>query len=110
MQLQEYDLKIVPIKGTENFFADIQSRNQVGLSQENRDLVMKPSEILMAKVDLGTDRTLVRELGNLSEHQLGDPVLIKIPEELERNPIKLHGRCMIRDNTLYCKNERTHTY
>jgi hypothetical protein len=110
MQLQEYDLKIVHIKGTENFFADILSHNPVGLSQESRDLVMKPSEILVAKVDPCTDRTLIKELGNLSEHQLGDPVLIKIREELERNPIKLQGRYMIRDNILYCKNDRTHPY
>jgi hypothetical protein len=38
-QLQEYDLKIVHIKGTENFFADVLSRNPIGLSQESRDMV-----------------------------------------------------------------------
>jgi hypothetical protein len=40
----------------------------------------------VAEVDLGTDKTLMKELGKLSKHQLGSPVLIKIPEELERNP------------------------
>jgi hypothetical protein len=110
MQFQDYDLKMVHIKGTDNFFADILSHNPVGLSQESRDLVMKPSEILVAKVDLGTDRTLMKELGNLSERQLGDPVLIKIREELERSPIKLQGRYIIRDNVLYCKYDRTYSY
>jgi hypothetical protein len=38
MQLQEYDLKIVHIKGTENFFADTLSRNPE-LNRESRDLV-----------------------------------------------------------------------
>jgi hypothetical protein len=56
MQLQEYDLRIVHISGANNLFADTLSRNPIGLSQETRDLVMKPSEIFVAKVDLGTDR------------------------------------------------------
>jgi hypothetical protein len=45
---------------------------------------MKPREIFVAAVDLGTDKTLMKELGKLSEHQLGDPVLLKIREELEK--------------------------
>jgi hypothetical protein len=110
MQLQEFDLKIVHISGANNYFADILSRNPAGLSQESRDLVMKPNEVLVGKVNLGTDRTLTKELGNLSEHQHGDPVLVKIREELARNPIKLQGEYMIRNNILYCKNDRTHPY
>jgi transposase InsO family protein len=109
MQLQENDLKIVHIKGTENFSADTLSRNPVGLSPKSLDLVMKPKGIFVAAVDLGTDKTLMKELGKLSEQQLGDPVLLKIREELERNPSKLQGRYMIR-NILYCKNDRTHPY
>jgi hypothetical protein len=93
-----------------NFFADTLNRNPIGLSQESRDLVMKPSEIFVAKVDLGTDKTLMIELGKLSEHQLGDPLLRKIREDVESNPIKLQGRYMIRDNNLYCKNDRTWVY
>jgi hypothetical protein len=77
MQLQEYDLKIIHIKGTDNFFADTLSRNPILLSQESRYLVMKPRELLVLKVDLGIDRTLMKELGNLSERQLGDPTLKK---------------------------------
>jgi hypothetical protein len=49
MQLQEYDLKIVHIKGTDNFFADTLSHNAVGLSQESHDLVMHPREISVQK-------------------------------------------------------------
>jgi hypothetical protein len=110
MQLQEYDLKIVHIKGTDNFFADTLSRNPIGLSQESRDLMMKPRELFVAKVDLGTDRTLKKELGNLSEHQLGDLNLRKLREEVEKDPTKLEGKYMIRNNILYCKNDRTHQY
>jgi hypothetical protein len=110
MQLQEYDLQIVHIKGTDNFFADALSRNPIGLSQERRDLVLKPREIFVAGINLGTDKKLTKELGNLSEHQLGDPVLLKIREELERNPSKFQDKFMIRDKVLYCKNDRTYPY
>jgi hypothetical protein len=53
---------------------------------------------------------IMKELGNLSEHHIGDPVLWKIREELEGNPIKLLRKYMIRNNILYCKNDRTHQY
>jgi hypothetical protein len=110
MQLQEYDLKIEHISGVNNFFADVLSRNPVGLSQESRDLFLRPNEVFVGKVNLRTDRTLMKQLGKLSEHQLGDPVLMRIRDELEQNPIKLQGKYMIRDNILYCKNDRTHPY
>jgi hypothetical protein len=110
MQLQEYDLKIVHIKGTDNFFADTLSRYPIGLSQESRDIALKPREIFVAKVNLGTDKKLMKELGNLSEHQRGDPVLMRIREELEKNPINLQDKYMTRNDVLYCKNDRAHPY
>jgi hypothetical protein len=64
----------------------------------------------VAKIDLGADRTLVRELGNLSEHQLGDPALRKLRDKLERDPSKFKDRYMVRDEVLFCKNDRTYPY
>jgi hypothetical protein len=63
----------------------------------------------MTKFQLGNDKALMKELGNLSEHQLGDPTLKKLREELESNPDKYKGRYMIRDNTLHCRNYRNFT-
>jgi hypothetical protein len=96
MQLQEYDLKIVHIR-VSTISLQILSCHANGLSQESRDLVMKTREIFLAKVDLGTNKTLMKELGNLFEHQLGNPVLVRIREELKRNPIKLQDKYMIRN-------------
>jgi hypothetical protein len=110
MQLQEYDLKIVHIKGSDNFFADTLSCNPIGLSQESRDQALKPKELFMAKIDLGADRTLIRELGNLSGHQLGDPAIRKLRDELERDPSKYRDKYMVREGILFCKNDRTHPY
>jgi hypothetical protein len=35
--MQEYDIKIVHIKGSDDYFADMLSRHPTGLSQESRD-------------------------------------------------------------------------
>ncbi|PNF24082.1 hypothetical protein B7P43_G04703 [Cryptotermes secundus] len=110
MQLQEYDLKIIHIKGSDNFFADTPSHNPVGLSQESRDQVLKPRELLVAKTDLGADWTLMRELGHLPEHQLGDPALKKLREQLERDPSMFRYKYMVRDQILFCKNDRTYSH
>jgi hypothetical protein len=110
MQLQEFDLKIVHISGANNHFADVLSRNPIGLSQESRDQVLKPNEVYVRKVNLGTDRTLMKELGKLSEHQKGDPVLMKIRDEIVKHPTKLQEKYKIDDDVLYCKNDRTHSY
>jgi hypothetical protein len=110
MQLQEYDLKIEHISGTHNHFADILSRNPIGLSQESRDQALKPHEVNVRKVNLGTDKTLMKELGSLSVHQRGDPILAKIRDELVKHPLKLKEKYKIHDGVLYCKNDRTYPY
>jgi hypothetical protein len=110
MQLQEYDLTAVHISSANNFFADTLSRNPVGLSRESLDLVRTRKEILVAKIDLGLEETLKKELASLSKHQLADPTLRKIWEELESDPVKLQARYMIRDHVLYRKDNSTHPY
>jgi hypothetical protein len=109
MQLQEYDLTVVHISGA-NLFADTLSRNPVGLSKEGLDLVRKPKEIFVAKIDLGFDKTLKKELANLSKHQLADPTLRKIREELEGDTFKHKESYMIRNHVRYRKDNRTHPY
>jgi hypothetical protein len=100
MQLQEFDLTIVHINGVNNHFADVLSRNPIGLSQESRSQVNRSNEVYVRKVNLGTDKTLMKELGNLSEHQKGDPVLMKIRDELAKNPINLQEKYKIDDDVL----------
>jgi hypothetical protein len=73
MQLQEYDLTVVHISGADDFFADTLSRNPFVLSRESLDLVRKPKEILVAKIDLGLEKPLKKELASLSKHELADP-------------------------------------
>jgi hypothetical protein len=101
---------VVPISGANNFFADTLSLNPVGLSRESLDLVRKLKKILVVKINVGLDETLKKESASLSEHQLSDPTLCKIREELESNPVKLKEGYMIGDHVLYHKDKRTHPY
>jgi hypothetical protein len=66
MQLQEYDLTVVYISGANNYFADTLSWSPVGLSKERLDLLRKPKETAVAKIVLGLDATLNKELDSLS--------------------------------------------
>jgi hypothetical protein len=64
----------------------------------------------VAKIDVGADKTLLKELKNLSQHQLSDPTLTKIHEQLKRDPSVYKDKCVIKDHVLLCKNDRTHPY
>jgi hypothetical protein len=110
MQLQEYDLTVVHISGANNFFADTLSRNPAGLNREGHDLVREPKEFLVAKVDLGIDRSLQKELSILAQHQQADPALCRIREELEREPLKLKDRYRVKNQTLHCKDNSKYPY
>jgi hypothetical protein len=110
LQLQEYDLTVEHISGVNNFFADILSRNPVGSDQGSRSFRQRGREFLVAKLDLSVDKALLRDLGNLSQHQLSDPVLAKIREQLEEDPTKYKDRYMIKNQVLLCKYNGTHPY
>jgi hypothetical protein len=89
------------INGVNNFFADILSRNPVGLDKGSRKLMKRERELLVAKIDFGADKTLLKKLGNLSQHHLSDPVLTKIRELVEREPDEYKGRYMNRNKILF---------
>jgi hypothetical protein len=55
MQIQEYDLETVHIKGTDNFLADLMSRNSVGLTGEQIANMSRPREVMVTKIDLYSD-------------------------------------------------------
>jgi hypothetical protein len=82
MQIQEYDLQIVHISGTSNYFADILSRNPVGITTEQLNQVRKPKEILVAAINLNVDVNLKKELKDLVKLQEQDVKLIEIKQKI----------------------------
>jgi hypothetical protein len=69
-QIQEYDLEIVHIKGTDNFSADALSRQPVGLTEEGLNQLVRPKDILVSAINLNFDPNLKKELRDLAKHQL----------------------------------------
>jgi hypothetical protein len=65
---------------------------------------------LIAKLDLYKGQTLRKELSSLAQHQLEDPVLCTIREELESGPSKSKEKYTIRDQVLHCTDKRTYPY
>jgi hypothetical protein len=64
----------------------------------------------VAKINFGADKTLQKELENLSQHQLSDPTLTKIHEQLEKNPSVYMGKYMSRDHVLFHRYNKAQSY
>jgi hypothetical protein len=110
MQIQEYDLDIVHIKGTDNFFADALSRHPVGLTEEGLNQLVRPKDILVSAINLNLDPNLKKELRDLAKHQLEDPRIHEIRRSLEVGTPTGIEKFMLRNGVLYCKDDRMHPY
>jgi hypothetical protein len=55
LQLQEYDTEISNISGTQNYLADIISRNPAGLTPEQIKQIIRPRDIMVATIKLNID-------------------------------------------------------
>lgn len=65
---------------------------------------------MVTKIDLGVNKSLLKEIKAMPTHQVLDPVLTKIRENCEKDPSRYKDKHMIRDQVLFCKNARTHPY
>jgi hypothetical protein len=65
LELQEYELEICHIKGSQNHFADILSCNPAGLTKERIKEITKPKELMVAPINLNLDQSIKRELKNI---------------------------------------------
>jgi hypothetical protein len=55
MQIQEYDLEIVYIKGRDNCFGGFISRNPTGLTGQQINYMNRTRDILVTTINLGLD-------------------------------------------------------
>jgi hypothetical protein len=110
LQLQEYDLNITYIRGSENVLADAMSRNPVGLTQDQINRTKRPTDILVSAVNLNLDPNLKRELHDLVKYQNSDPRIQEIKQQLTTASHVDQNRYMIKDEILYCKDNCTYPY
>ena len=69
LQLKEYDIEISHISGTQNYLADIISRNPAGLTPEQTKQLTRPRDIIVATIKFNIDSQVKKELKELATFQ-----------------------------------------
>jgi hypothetical protein len=110
LQLQEYDLDIQYIKGTDNFFADVLSRNPVGLEPKDLQQLRKPRDIVVAPIKLYLDTQIKEDLKRLAEFQSRDRRVEKIKQKLVTALPALDDKYSLKDGILHFKGRTTFLY
>ena len=90
IKIQEYDIELQQIRVVENHLADILSRNPAGHEVDEIQDLTKPNTISVNKIDLKTDKTVLKKLKNLADKQKNDPRLRIIREKAENDPADKH--------------------
>jgi hypothetical protein len=110
MEIQEYCLDIKHISGMKNLFADALSRNPAGLSEAEVKDLSRPRGIVIVKIDLQIDSYVRRKLKNVSTYQKQDAKLSELLDSTKLCPGQTDGRYLVRNETLYCKDDKNHQY
>jgi hypothetical protein len=108
--IQNYDLTLVHISGTKNHFADVLSRNPADLTPEHVNALKRPQGIMIARIDLGLDLSIRRDIRNLAGIQKRDPDLQEIRRLVKEGREKLKERFLIHENLLYTVDTRNGTW
>jgi hypothetical protein len=103
LELQEHKLEICHIKGSQNYFADISSRNPAGLTKEQIKEITKPKKLMVAPINLNLDQAIKRELKNIEEYHTRDPAIQSIKKMLETGDSTLSRRNTTHNRIVYCK-------
>jgi hypothetical protein len=103
--IQEYDVTLVNIAGTRNHFADM-SRHQAGLKSEQVNALKRPQEIIIARIDLGQDISIRKDIRKLAGIGEKDPDLKEIRKLAEEGREDVKERFLLHENLLYAADMR----
>ena len=105
LSIQQYDIEIHHIKGTNNVLADILSRHPSEVSAaETRDLT-RPGTIMVHAVDLKIDNNVCKDLKNLGKLQDTDPRLKTLKDKFTQNTINPEAKFRLKGNILFCRKD-----
>jgi hypothetical protein len=107
--IQEYDVTLAHIAGTRNHFADMLSRHPAGLTSVQVNTLKRPQEIIIARIDLGQDISIRKDIRNLAGIQERDPDLKEIRKLVEEGREDLKERFLLYENLLYAADTRNGT-
>ena len=107
--IQEYDILVKHIKGTDNYLADILRRNPAGLSTTEIQKLSKPNSIFVNKINLGVDSSVCKDLKRLPDLQSTDPRIEGIREKLAARPDKRDHQHRLEGNLLFRRGNQDST-
>jgi len=111
LSLQQYDIELRHVKGTQNHLADVISRNPAGLSANEIQNLTKPNTIMMNKINLDIDRSVCKDLRKLIELQMTDPSIQGIRKRIVQQPMVTNPRYqIINDAVFYREGRYTHEW
>jgi ribonuclease HI len=105
LAIQQYDVEISHIKGTNNVLADVLSRNPSGLSQEETRELRRPDTIMVHAVNLKIDNSVCKDLKILGKLQDTDPRLKDLKDKITGNTNFAAAKFKLEGNILFCKRD-----
>jgi hypothetical protein len=110
MQIQEYNLHIQNIRGTENFLAEMISQNPAGMSERDTKELLNPPTLMVAAIELCTENSVERSLKELAKIQARDKRIQEIIRLVEQEHLDVGENIMVEDGILYSKNNHNYPY
>jgi hypothetical protein len=111
LQLQEYDIEISHISGTQNYLADIISRNPAGLTPEQIKQLTRPRDVMVATIKLNVNSQVKKELKELAAFQDKVPYIKTLKDQVTNQSAEVHdGRYAILDGVIHCKNHKGYSF
>ena len=109
--MQEYDIEISHISGTQNCLADIMSRIPAGLTPEKIKQLTRPRNIMVATVKLSIDSQVKKELRELAAFQDKDPYIKTWRDHITNQSAEVQDRWYaVLDGVVHFKNHTNYPF
>jgi hypothetical protein len=110
MQIQEYNLHTQHIRGSDDFLADMISRNSAGWCEREAKEIFKPKELMVATINLGTDKSVEKSLKGLATFQARDQRIKEKIHIVKQKPKDASKNVMVPNDILYSKDSHKYPY
>jgi len=105
LAIQQNDIEIHHVKGTNNVLVDILSRHPSELSTAETGDLTRPGTIMVHAVDLKIDNSVCKDLKKLDKLQDTDRRLKTLKDKFTENIINPKAKFRLKGNILFCRKD-----